>query len=801
MNVENIPLTKIQPSKTNPRKHFDETYIAGLSDSIRKKGIIQPLTLRPDWCIGKTDEEIGQVNGNAPPPEFFEIVAGECRYRGARGAELMEVPSIVRHYSDAEAFEIQLVENLQRSDLTALEEAEGYRHLIDTYGYTVEMIHQKTGKDRKTIYNKLTMLKAPAVLLDAMVKEIVGEKVCELVARIPSPEMRERAAEEILNPRFLQEAKNGGLTVATDQPMSYRVAQAHVRDNFMRSLALAPFNQGDETLLEPEHDEFGARIAGGACTDCPRRSGNMPELLGDLKRPDICTNPGCYRRKNDVFYDRLRKVAAKEGKRILTDDEASAIFEDGDRLWFDSPWEKLSDKPDAHEVRDGVKVPTWRKLLEACESKPEIVLAPDDKGRLIELVDRKLAIEAVNLAAKQKGEKSIFDRSTSRPTSTGTASTAANGTSGDAGSGGAAATAQEEGEEPEWKKQDRKNKEVARFRFAVTLAAMTDLVEKIAVAGVDHAFWDALIFISLKHAGHEGQWLIVKRLQMEKSEDTTNQLLEYGRKLGSDAAKAAFVVELLLSQEVKIYNSGSMGGIRFVDRFKTFAKLYDVDIGETEKRVKGADKEKKAAKHRAKPDGQIHWQRRPEPPYKFNSNGVCEAPAVLVLPFSKSTKTTARIFASLHNKKWATGCDVSYGTHNGHGPGGFSGLPNCSGRRFEHLRDALVAEAQSIHKQLQSCVPSPVLKLVEMHIGTIKKMDLPWPVKSAAPVGTAEHDWEKIVNNKYRCRGCGAAAVKQGKKLIVEKAARGKSCPQTEAKAAPAKPNKSTKPSRKAVKK
>lgn len=683
--VEKISLADIRPSKTNPRKHFAEVYIAELGASIRQKGIIQPLTLRPDWCVGKSDEEVAQVNGAAGKPQFFEIVAGECRYRGAQVAELKEAPSIVRFLGDKETLEIQLIENIQRADLTPVEEADAYRRLL-TLGHTVETIHERTGKDRKTIYGKLKMLRAPDFLLEALTKRLVGERVCELVGRIPIAEMREKAAREILRPGFLKESEFGELIAQPDQPMSYRVAAEHVQQHYMRSLSGAPFKLGDASLVGPMvEDDTGERTGGGACEDCPMRSGNSPLLApGEIKRTDVCMNPQCFAAKCDAHFSRLQETAAAEGKKILSDAEAKDIFEADGSISFASSYVKLSEQPDVNDVGDQAiiarkKIPSWKKLIEnlpdeqtiqvpskdqktkevtmvtrtAKFAKPQIAIARDPRGRIIELVDRALAIEAVNLAAKQKNEPSIFDKKSARPPSS------SNRTSSSGSSTGG------NGEEPEWKKQDRKNRESAKQNFQITLQAMETLILAIEKRGAVAGFWPALIEASIDHAGHDGCWLICKVHELDpkakneqaKREGVQGAALEYGLSLTSESEQQAYLVELLISQRVKIYNSGSMGGIRSVECFKSFAKLYGVDMATVEKSVKAKK----------------------------------EAPA--------KNEKTSKIETSL-----ITALDV-----------------------------------------LQA--------------------------KKSAP-----HDWEHIVDTKYRCRGCGAAAVKHKGKMIEEKAVRGKPC-------------------------
>lgn len=672
--TDSITLDRLRPGATNPRKHFDPDYIGEMANSIRQHGIIQPLTVRPDWCIGKTSEEIAQVNGNAPAVEFFEIVAGECRYRGAVEAPLAAVPTIVRFLGDKETLEIQLIENLQRKDITAVEEAQAYRALLDM-GHTVETIHQRTGLEIKTIYGKLKIIRAPDFLLEALEKKIVGARICEIVGRIPLPEMREKAGREILNPGLFIEGEYGSMHLLDNEPMSVRLASMHVQTRYMRQLsggagqAPAPFDQDDAGLVPViDDDQTGERIGGGACTDCPMRSGNSPHVTGEIKRPDICMNPVCFAKKSEVHFAILQQNAVAEGKQLLTDDDSRQLFDERGKLRFDSPFVFLAEQPDRESIRDDVKkVPSWKTLLEGLESKPPVTLARHPKRGLVELVNEALAIEAVKLAAKQKGEKSIFDLERARGTSTGGGGTSAGSSSGTTNSS-AASVAEAK------RRKDEKDK--ARLNFDVTLAAISAVIGKIDEAGPVKGFWDALIRASITHAGHDGCWLICKRYGLDPkagkhvaqfaSEGVEGAVLEFGLSLVEEKQKLGFVVELLVSQRIKFYQQD---GIEKIKCFVQFADLYDVDLVEVRKTVAAKAKEKPAAKKTPKTE--------PTPPSEI--------------------------------------------------------------------------------------IPKP-------------------------PVRAAKHEWEKITGNKYRCKGCGAAAVKHDGKILEEKAVRGKPCSLSEMK--PAAPNR-----------
>lgn len=587
--IENVSLDKIRPSKTNPRKHFNEQSLAELIESVSAHGIIQPLVVRPDWCMGKSAEEISKVNGQAPEPQFFEIVAGERRYRAAAKAKLETAPLSIRNFSDQEALEIQLIENLQRDDLDPFDEAAGYQELLNFRTsdgkavHTVDTIHKRVGKKRSRIYQRLKLLKVPSAIRDA-VRGGLSVRIGEMVGALATKQMRAAAAAEVLKPTDPRYGVG---------PLTVLQAEDLIERNFSRSLSGADFDQKDPLLVPVIQDEgTGERIGGGACSDCPRRTGNMEELIGKTKRPDVCTNPQCFARKNDAHFANLQKDAVAQGKKILTDAEGAQVFDQVERdgsLYFDSPYVKLSDQPDRNDVRSDFagKPPSWKKLIGDVDAKPQIYVARDPRGRIVELVERTLAIEAVNLAAKEKSQRSIFDKSPPPGSASGNSRRSTSPSSSAASSSGGS-------EEPAWKEQDRKNREIAKENFQVTLASVSAVIAAIDDKGLQKGFWDALIKASITHAGHDGCWLICKRHGLDSkvgkrvegfaSEGVEGAALEYGLTLPDEAMKIGYVVELLVSQRVKF--SQQLGGLKRVGSFNAFATLYGVDLAKVEKDVR-----------------------------------------------------------------------------------------------------------------------------------------------------------------------------------------------------------------------
>jgi hypothetical protein len=592
----------------------------------------------------------------------------------------------------------------------------------------------------------------------------------ELVGSIPVPALRAMAASEILKP------------VYQEMPLNRRQAEEHVREKYRRPLSGAQFDQADATLVPVMNDEAtGERIGGGACNDCPMRSGNRPELAGDgLKRGDVCLNPKCFAAKSTAHFNRLQESAAAEGKRILTSDEAAATFDEDGSLPFDSDYVLLSKQPDKQEVRSDFtgKLPSWKKLLENVEAKPQIVVARDPKGRVVELVVRRLAIEAINLAAKQKGETSLFESAGARPASSSKAS-------GDE-------------EETSWQRQDRKNREISKLNFQITLAAMSALVGAIDAKGAVKGFWNALIEASITHAGHDGCWLICKRLGLDpKAENGHTTLegvqgaaLEYGLTLPNEELKLGYVVELLLSQRVKFSNSMHSGiTLRSEGSFMAFAKLYKIDLGEIEKRVAAEAKEKKKAKGK-------NAKKLPKPETPAKPALVNPTPRQLedACSVAEITHGTLHRIVKIEKKDYAVSSITfapdsppSFGLVEVIPAGEFIGKtrthdePSIGGRHYyfgmlvKHGgKDFVLGKSReySIGKKRKTARKAPKPKE-----GSAAGLQT-----SVSDVAAAEHVFKKVVGNKWRCVGCGAAAVKHQGKLIVAKDFRGKPCSMSEAK-------------------
>ena len=167
--VREIEIGRIRPNPNQPRMHFSEESIDELADSIAERGVLQPILLRPHG-------------------DGFEIIAGERRWRAAQRARLHAIPAIVREIDDAATAELALIENIQREDLNAIEEAEGYRQLIERHGHSQEDIGRLVHKSRSHVANLLRLLDLPAFVRDSLVRGEISMGHARAVATAPDPD-------------------------------------------------------------------------------------------------------------------------------------------------------------------------------------------------------------------------------------------------------------------------------------------------------------------------------------------------------------------------------------------------------------------------------------------------------------------------------------------------------------------------------------------------------------------------------------------------------------------------------------
>lgn len=281
---------RIVPSPTNPRRTFDG--LDALAATVAEHGIMQPLLVRPHPTQGEG---------------WYEIVAGERRWRASAIANLDVLPVLVRDLTDAQAAMLQAIENVQRSDLNAMEEAAGYEQLQHRAAengqppLSVEEIARLTGKKYRDVLRSIKLLALNAAGRAALLGGKISAGVGFLLARVPAA-VQDDALKAVTN-------SYGG-------PIGESEAGRILRDRFMTALKIAVFDTTDPMLVP----------AAGACGPCPKRTGNAgADLFGDVDSGAVCTDTGCFATKRRAHFTQLRKTAEANGQRVIVGEAARAL--------------------------------------------------------------------------------------------------------------------------------------------------------------------------------------------------------------------------------------------------------------------------------------------------------------------------------------------------------------------------------------------------------------------------------------------------------------------------------------------
>ena len=501
--IQYINLGDLHPSPTNPRKHFDEAGIDEMASSIEEHGVKMPLLCRPS----KTE------------PGKKEIVAGERRYRGSvrlveRLAKLIEkgdsvvvgeeftppeevarltalysarieVRCIVEDLDDTTVLELQLVENLQRKDLTALEEAEGYQRLLDLKDkeYTPAKIAQKIGKHVQTVLFKLRMLQAPKSMREALEAGKVGERHLVLVATVLGAKAREECAKAILKGEW-------DWRTQSDQPKSVKQTIEYIGQHHRQSLKKAAWSLDDAELVK----------SAGPCSMCPhfakKAAEQDPELAKELGNergqtdPLTCMNPACFKSKQDAAWKQREALAKDEQVKVLKPKEAEKIISNEGSLRGPSKFVKLDEKPD-YDITghwDDEKTPTWRELTKDRLPAGAVTVVNTTQAGIVELLDKKQAVELAKAHPKY-GKIFAKVKASGKPELT---------------------TAQKNAKA----KEAFKNKVNARVRTVL----LQYLYDSALTRGTDAEFSMTVLNTALHESGMDGNRLICEWLKLEPTE-------------------------------------------------------------------------------------------------------------------------------------------------------------------------------------------------------------------------------------------------------------------------------------------
>lgn len=320
MDIRTIALGQLALSRTGTqeerRRHFDKAQLAELAASIKAKGLLQPIVARPltvESTMGLNGFRVAGKDYMSPDAaeeaarDRFEIIAGERRFLAAKAAGLKEIAVNVRPLTDEQVLEVQLIENLQRADVHPMAEAEGYEAL-HRIGHAIEEIAAKVGKSKAYVYARMKLLDLVKESRAAFYAGKLNPSTALYLARVPAG-LQLQALKAVTD-----EKRYGG-------PMSAREVQAYLQREFMLRLGDAPFDTKDAELVEKA----------GACAGCPKRSGNNPDLFGDVSGADVCTDPVCYRGKLAAHLVREIEKAEARGLTVIAGAEAKKLAPHGVR--------------------------------------------------------------------------------------------------------------------------------------------------------------------------------------------------------------------------------------------------------------------------------------------------------------------------------------------------------------------------------------------------------------------------------------------------------------------------------------
>ncbi len=237
-SVQTAPIEKLFANPNQPRRHFDAESLRELADSIREKGVLQPLIVRK----------------HPTKSDSYEIVAGERRWRAAQAAQLHELPIILRDFSDDEVLEIAIIENVQRADLNPVEEAIGYRQLMDRFGHTQAKLAEALSKSRSHIANMLRLLQLPQDVQDLLASgKLSAGHARALITSENASELARQIVEQGLSVREAE-----ALTKAPKKPARPRAARPAEKDADTRALeADLSANVGMKVSIDHNADGSG----------------------------------------------------------------------------------------------------------------------------------------------------------------------------------------------------------------------------------------------------------------------------------------------------------------------------------------------------------------------------------------------------------------------------------------------------------------------------------------------------------------------------------------------------------------
>lgn len=584
-SITNPQITMINPVLIDPfarqaRRSFDEVKLRELASSIHFRGVLQPLLAR----ISPTSE--GR----------YELVAGERRLRAAKLAEIAWVPVILRELSDLDAEEISLTENLQREDLTPVEEADGIWRMLElrrddgTALYTQESLALKLGKAVNHIKDRVKLRSCPEEMLAAVEKRVVSPAIAAAVGRIPDAKARVLATKQILRPE------------TQEVPLTVQQAREMIKANFMQRITGGLVDPKDARLLPVEIDGDGNRVRGGECGDCPFRSGNNEDLEDQIKCQGsgaggrrggggtgvdawLCTKPSCLAVKEAAAFSVLADAHLQKCKLNSVMSEATAkkeISQHGEYTTHGSTYTLVNNKPEYREFHSH-DMPKWAQLIKGLEVGTVIARHPVN-GKVLYL-----------LSAKQKDlAKELIKRGMKAS---------------EADAAPSPEVAKQKASRAKELREEKVNKRVAEL-------GVNELIQGISARGLGLEGAKALFEIVVGQAGADGMGFLGKHWKLEKTgkagsgRDYTDAVMAHVETLATTVngwlALACFAV---LSRSLKWSGAGSgdftdlLSALQIDKKRLELQAREEIAALELPKGGKGKGSVVKAKKAKGPPDG------------------------------------------------------------------------------------------------------------------------------------------------------------------------------------------------------
>lgn len=364
-----VSLAALRSCPTNPRKVFKD--LDRLAANLREIGQIEPIVVRQVTLPGNEALEC----------EAWEVVVGERRFRAAQLGGLLSILAIVRELDDKQVLELQIAENNQRADVHPLEEADAFTRLYGLHGEAVAEIAARVGRSERYVRDRMRLSSLVDPAKEAFLAGKFGSqetRVAFLLSRIPQ--------------RLQPDALRAVLGMAVDGDVTASRVQTYLLGQYTLRLESAPFDPRDPKLT-----------AAGACTTCPKRAGNQPELFPEVAAKETCTDPLCFAEKRKADYSAKEQESQARGRPVISPKQSAQLF-DGCKLKLDAPFVDLDDQ-DFEDHEDPKKCRTWRQIFG--KRVPATVLAQDAYGAAHDVLPRAELLESLRTAGAKDAAKRL----------------------------------------------------------------------------------------------------------------------------------------------------------------------------------------------------------------------------------------------------------------------------------------------------------------------------------------------------------------------------------------------------------